>query len=237
MLGLLLTALLSAALPASAADPSAADALYFHRNEPQKLDQALAAYDELLKASPDDPALLWRKGRALMRRGEKQARKAEKLADYLSAEDLLKRSVELGPKDAEAHFFYGVTMGRRGETQGILKSLFLIKPIKKEMAEVLRLDPNHGGAHRVLGEILWQVPGFAGGDKKKAVAEFEDAVRLSPDYTANYEPLAEAYRKYGRKDDAIAVLKKGLAVTSPLDPAAAPDDQADLKKLLDKLTR
>ncbi|MBI3564908.1 MAG: hypothetical protein HY079_06920, partial [Elusimicrobia bacterium] len=133
--------------------------------------------------------------------------------------------------------FYGITMGRRGETQGILKSLFLIKPIKKEMAEVLRLDPRHGGAHRVLGEILWQVPGFAGGDKKKALEEFEAAVRLSPDYTANYEPLVEAYLKYGRKDDAVRVLKQGLAVTAPSDPAAAPDDQADLRKLLEKLAR
>lgn len=229
--------LLSAALPSSAADLSSADALYFHRDQPQKLDAALAAYDELLKASPDDPEVLWRKGRALMRHGEKQARKAEKLADYLQAEDLLKRAVALKPGVADARFFYGVTMGRRGEAQGILKSLFLIKPIKKEMAEVLRLDPAHGGAHRVLGEILWQVPGFAGGDKKKAIEEFEAAVRLSPDYTANYEPLAEAYLKYGRKDDAIRVLRQGLAVTTPSDPAAAPDDQADLRKLLDKTTR
>lgn len=237
MIAVLSALLLSAVLPASAADLSSVDALYFHRDQPQKLDQSIVDLDQLLKASPDDAELLWRKGRAIMRRGEKKARKGDRLADYLIAEDLLKRSVTLKPDNAESHFFYGVTMGRRGETQGILKSLFLIKPMKKEMAEVLRLDPNHGGAHRVLAEILWQVPGFAGGDKKKALEEFETSIRLSPNYTANYQPLAEAYLHYDRKDDAVKTLKAALAVTEPSDPAAAPDDKADAQKLLDKISR
>ncbi len=233
----LVAVLLAAALPSSAADLSSVDALYFRRDQPQKLDQCITDLDLLLKAAPDDAELLWRRGRALMRRGEKLARKSDRLADYLRAEDALKRAVTLKPDIAEAHFFYGVTMGRRGETQGILKSLFLIKPMRKEMAEVLRLDPNHGGAHRVLAEILWQVPGFAGGDKKKALEEFETSIRLSPNYTANYQPLAEAYLHYDRKDDAIKTLKAVLAVTQPSDPAAAPDDKADAQKLLDKITR
>jgi tetratricopeptide (TPR) repeat protein len=237
LIAVLSALLLSAALPVSAADLSSVDALYWHRNEPQKLDQNIAALDDLLKASPDDAELLWRKGRSVMRRGEKKDRKSDRLADYLAAEELLKRSVTLKPDVAESHFFYGVTMGRRGEAQGILKSLFLIKPIKKEMAEVIRLDPNHGGAHRVLAEILWQVPGFAGGDKKQALAEFETSIRLSPNYTANYQPLAEAYLKYDRKDDAIKTLKAAIAVTEPADPAAAPDDKADAQKLLDKISR
>ncbi|MBI3563984.1 MAG: hypothetical protein HY079_02170, partial [Elusimicrobia bacterium] len=94
--------LLSAALPSSAADLSSVDVPYFHRDEPGNLDKSLAAVDALLKAAPDDPDLLWRKGRALMRRGEKQARKAEKLADYLLAEDQLKKAVERAPSSADA---------------------------------------------------------------------------------------------------------------------------------------
>lgn len=237
MRGFALLALLSAALPASAADLSPVDALYFHRNEPGKLQESIARLDELLKGAPNDPELLWRQGRSVMRRGEKRDRKADKLADYLQAEALLKKAVDLKPDAVDAHFFYGVVMGRRGEAQGILKSLFLIKPIRAQMAATLKLDPNHGGAHRVLGEILWQVPGFAGGDKKQALKEFEDAVRLSPDYSANYQPLAEAYVHYDRKDDAVRVLKAVEAIKEPSDPAAYPDDLADAKALLEKLTR
>lgn len=233
MLGLAFALVLTAA-PARAAgvDLQALDQLYWHRNEGKNLDENLRGLDALLAASPEDPELLWRKGRALFRRGEGQARKAEKLADYISAEDFIKRAVDRDPSGADAHFWYGVAMGRRGETQGILKSLFLIKPIRREMQETLRLDPGHGGAHRVLGEILWQVPGFAGGDKKKALAEFETAVRLSPNYTANYQPLAEAYVRYGRKAEAISLLKRLETITQPSDPAAYPGDLSDAKMLL-----
>ena len=128
-------------------------------------------------------------------------------------------------------------MGRRGETQGVLKSLFLIKPIRREMHATLALDPNHGGAYRVLGEMLWQIPGFAGGDKKKALEDYETAVRLDPSYTANYQVLAEAYLHFGRKDDAIRVLKAVSQVKSPRDPAQYPEDLRDAQKLLAELAR
>ena len=169
-------------------------------------------------ATPDHWELSWRQGRDLIRRGEGQAGKAERLVDFLEAESVLKRSVASSPASAEAHFWLDVAMGRRGETQGILKSIFLIAPIRREMQETLRLDPGHGGAHRVLGEILWQVPGIAGGDKKKAIEEFEAAVRLSPNNRENYLPLARAYMYFGRKKEAAGVLKALESVPAPVDP-------------------
>ena len=233
----LVAALWLGAVPARAADVSDVDRLYFHRNEGGDLDENIKRLDALLAGSPADPELLWRKGRSLMRRGERQPRKADKLADYLQSEDLLKRAIELTPSSVDAHYWYGVAMGRRGEAQGVLHSLFLIKPIRKEMNETLRLDPSHGGAHRVLGEILWQVPGFAGGDKKQALAEFETSVRLNPKYTANYQPLAEAYEYFGLKDDAVKTLKQVEQVKDPMDPGQYPDDLADARKTLEKLSR
>lgn len=233
----LAAALLLGALPARAADLSAVDRLYFHRNEGRNLEENIEQLDALLAKSPDDAELLWRKGRALFRAGEKKDGSSAKIETFLKAEDDLKRAVALAPDSADAHYWYGVAMGKRGETQGVMHSLFLIKPIRAEMNETLRLDPNHGGAHRVLGEILWQVPGIAGGDKKKALEEFETAVRLAPNYTANYQPLAEAYEHYGRKDDAVRVLKQVEAVKEPADPGQFADDLADARKLLEKLSR
>ena len=58
----------------------------------------------------------------------------------------------------------------------MLKSLFLVGTIRREMETTLKLDPSHGGAHHVLGELYWQLPGFAGGDKELAVREFEKAL-------------------------------------------------------------
>lgn len=231
-----LASLLSAS-PARAAAPDYAelDRLYFHRDQGDNLASDIAQLDAGLTATPDDAALLWRRGRALIRRGEKKEKKAERLSDYVEAEKVLERATTLAPNDVDAHYWLGVGKGRRGETQGILNSLFLIKPIRREMAEVLRIDQNHGGAHRVLGEILWQVPGFAGGDKKKAVEELEASVRLSPRYTSNYVKLAEYYRHFGRTDDAVKTLKAVVDMKDPDDPAAYPEDLADAKNLLDKI--
>jgi len=207
---------------------------YFHRDKGSNLDASISELNDQIKENETAP-LYWRRCRSLIRRGEKRDRKADKLADYELARTDCEKSVALEPKSADGHFWYGVAMGRWGEAKGILKAMFLIKPIRREMNETLRLDPNHGGAHHVLGEMLWQIPGFAGGDKKKAIEEFELAVKLSPTHTSNYQPLAEAYLHFGRKDDAIKALKAVAAVKAPADPAEYPENLADAEKRLSTL--
>lgn len=217
------------------------DSLYFHREIPGNLEKSIERSTENIsrvqKLHIDGPEseYLWLRCRSLIRRGEKRSSKAEKLSDYESARKDCEAAVAKSSGSADAHFWLGVAMGRWGETKGILKAMFLIKPIRHEMEETLKLDPNHGGAHHVLGEMLWQVPGFAGGDKKKALAEFELAVKLSPTHTSNYQPLAEAYLKFDRKDDAIRTLKAVEAVKDSADPAEYAANLADARALLAKL--
>ncbi len=208
------------------------DQLYFHRNEGAKLDQCESALEKLASVSGADAGLWWRLGRALVREGESKTKKKERLEFFQRAQDAAQKAIALDPQQAEAHFWYGVAMGRYGETKGILKSLSLIKPIRAEMRETLRIDPSHGGAHHVLGEMLWQIPGFAGGDKRAATAEFETAVRLTPDYSANYPSLARAYVKFGELEKARALLRQLEAVKAPADPPDYADDLAETRKIV-----
>ena len=219
------------------------DNLYFHRDVLGNLDQSLVEINSNLeRVEKSDgrqglvPEFLWMRCRSLVRRGEKREKNSDKLADYDLARQDCEKSVSLSSGSVDARFWNGISMGRWGEAKGVLKALFLIKPIRREMAATLALDPNHGGAHRVLGEMLWQIPGLAGGDKKQALVEYETAVRLSPNHSSNYQTLAEAYLYYGRKDDAIRTLNAVSAIASPEDPAEYPDDLSDAKKLLAKLT-
>jgi tetratricopeptide (TPR) repeat protein len=240
-LGLLSVACVLASVPARADDGtrdflSRQDQHYFHRDQGSNLELSISELDEPIKAGGAGEAdLLWRRCRSLVARGEKREKKSDKLADYALAQADCEKSVALSSGSADGHFWYGVSMGRWGEAKGIMKAMFLIKPIRKEMAETLKLDPNHGGAHRVLGEMLWQIPGFAGGDKKAALAEYETAVKLSPDRSTNYQTLAEAYLHFDRKDDAIRTLKAVADIKNPADPAEYPSDLADAQKLLAKL--
>lgn len=224
-------ALLLAALPADAGNWAEIDRLYWQRHQGDHL----ARYLQALEGGDEDAQRLWRRCRGLVRLGERKKAGAERLADYAAARADCGKAAAAAPSSPEARFWNGVAMGRWGQAKGIMKSLFLVKPIKREMEATLKLDPAHGGAHHVLGEILWQLPGFAGGDKRRALAEFEEAVRLSPDYTANYVPLAEAYLHFERRDDAIRTLKAVLEVKEPADPAEHPDNIADARALLSRL--
>lgn len=231
-----------AASPVGAREPARADAyrdadaLYFARDQEGNLQRGIGHLEEILKGNPEEGGARWRLCRALARRGEARPRKSDRLADYDAARTQCGKAVALSPDSADAHFWLGVAMGRWGEARGVLKAMFLIKPIRREMEATLKLDPGHGGAHRVLGEMLWQIPAFAGGDKKKALAEFEAAVRLSPNHSANYQPLAEAYLRFGRRDEAIRALNAVAAIRDPADPAEYPGDLADAKKMLAALS-
>lgn len=214
---------------ALALSTAALDAQYLHRHQPGALEANVAA----LESAPSDADHLWRLCRALVRRGER----AKSTADFELARRHCEESVTLSSTTADAHFWLGVAMARYGEAKGVLKSLSLIKPIRAQMRETLELDPGHGGAHQVLGQVLWKLPRLAGGDKKEALAEFEEAVKLSPRHTANFVPLAEALLHLGRRDDAFRILEAALKISDPADPAAAAEDTVKARSLLGSLKR
>jgi hypothetical protein len=236
--GLAVLAMLSAPVRAdeAGADYESIDRQYFNRHVGANLGENIARLEKLLSdRGGTEGEAFWRLCRAKIRRAETKADRSSRLIDYDSARRDCERGASLSPARADAHFWLGVALGRWGETKGLMKALFIIKPLKREMMETLRLDPAHGGAHHVLGEILWQLPGFAGGDKRRALSEFEAAVRLSANYTANHLPLAEAYLHFKRKDDAVRVLKLVETTKEPADPAEYPDNLNDARKLLARI--
>lgn len=218
-----------------AADCSHIDRLYFHRDQGRELEESISEAEALLSQGPADPGLLWRLARSLVRSGEKQGLRQDRIRTFRRAEEAARRAAALAPDAADAHFWLGVAMGRRGQAQGVLRSLFMVKPLRREMETALRLDPRHGGAHHVLAEVYAQLPAIAGGSKKAALREFELAVSLSPDYTTNYISLARAYAAAGRKGDATSTLLRLFAVKAPADPAQAAQDLAEGHALLDRL--
>ena len=214
---------------------SDADTLYLHRNVSGNLEKSITLLRARVNDQPSDAQAWWRLGRGLERLGEQQTAKKEKLAAYEEAKKALERSIELTPSEPEAHFFLGITLGRIGQTRGILRSLFLVGPIKREMKRTLELDPHHGGAHHVLGEMLRQIPGFAGGSKKGAVQELETSVELDPKRTTHYTALAQAYLDVGDKPKARQALERMFEIKDPADPGEFDDDVADARRMLQRL--
>lgn len=220
----------------SAPDPfEEIDRLYRHRNKDGNLDRSQELLRARLKDDPGDVRALWRQARGWVRSGELKDGKKERLRLFLEAERALRRCLEADPRIAEAHFWLGVAMGRRGQTRGMLRSLFLAAPIKREMRAVLALDPRHGGAHHVLGEMFRQLPPFAGGSKTGAVEELEKALASEPDHTAHYTALARACLESGERDKARGALEGIFKVKEPMDPAGYENDLRDARDMLKKL--
>ncbi|MBI5240281.1 MAG: hypothetical protein HY926_07390 [Elusimicrobia bacterium] len=208
------------------------DRLYFHRHQGRNLEDSISLLGGM---DQGDAAVLWRLGRGLLRLGERRPAKADKLAEYTRAEGLLKKAVELAPSDPQAHYWYGISMGRRGQVRGVLRSLFLVKPLRREMRAVLELDPKSGAAHHVLGEMLMELPAIAGGSRKEGVRELEKAAELEPDYSPHFTALAEAYLAVGEKAKAEAALKHIFDIKIPADPGEYDDNVKAARELLEKL--
>lgn len=213
------------------------DRLYFNRHRDGNLARSVEILEKRLKDSPRDAQALWRLGRSLIRQGEREAGREAKLALFDRAQEVIGRAIELDGDDPSAHFWHGLALGRKGEARGVMKSLFMIGPLKKRMRRVLQLDPGHGGAHHVLGRMYYRLPAVAGGSNKKAAAELETALRLTPGFTAHYPALAEVYMAQGRKAEAARVLKAFFEVKEPSDPAVYGEHLAEVRALLSGLER
>jgi tetratricopeptide (TPR) repeat protein len=52
------------------------------------------------------------------------------------------------------------------------------------------------------------------GETERAVTLLEELLRDDPTYVPAYQQLGYAYQKLGRRDDAIALLKRGMEVAA-----------------------
>ena len=139
----------------------------------------------------------------------------DKLAAYDRGREIGRRAVELAPRSHDAHLWYAINTARWGETKGVLRSLFLLPTIREELTILLELDPRSVRAHILAGNVLLEVPGFAGGDRAKAEEHFKKALEFDPRFTNARVDLARVYIADARYADARRELQKVVAETKP----------------------
>jgi tetratricopeptide (TPR) repeat protein len=87
---------------------------------------------------------------------------------------------ELYPKNAAANYYYGLSLGPRGEPY---------------LERTVQLDPGFTEAHYRLG-LLYE----DGGAMTKAIAQYEIAVEQRPDFSQAHYHLARLYQKSGKRE-------------------------------------
>jgi tetratricopeptide (TPR) repeat protein len=143
----------------------------------------------------------------------------DKLAAYDKGREIGKRAVELAPKNPEAHVWYGINTGRWGQVKGIMRSLFLLPTVREEVDATLALDPKNLRALSLQGNVFFEVPRIAGGDRDKAEAVFRKAIEIDPHFTNARIDLARVHIANGRYADARRELQAVLDEKSPQNVA------------------
>jgi tetratricopeptide (TPR) repeat protein len=211
------------------------DELMAQRGDLAKAKEALDKYREALAAGEEAYGAYWRMARAEYWIGDHTSDKTEKKRIFQQGIYHGKKAVQINPDRAEGHFWLGVCYGVYGEAKGVLKSLSLVKPIKQAMQRVLEIDPayDQGGADRVLGRVYFELPGFAGGSKKKSLEHLLKAREYGPRVGLTLLYLADTYVALDEVEKARELLETLLTMESDPDliPETAEEREQARKKL------
>lgn len=114
------------------------------------------------------------------------------------------------PDSAEIMVLRALAFARKGQFQGITRSISVIKPTFRALNHAYETDPAalDGLGPLVMGRMYFEVPGLLGGDTDLSIRYLEEAFGYRPKDVTAMRFLAESYRDDGEKKKAAAMLAK-----------------------------
>ncbi len=241
----LLVAVGVAAVRAGADDlRRSAEALWAGREDPATANEAVGAFEALLKDAPNDYDTLLRLSRLHYWIGQtlEPTRESDAIAHYVKGREYGRRAAAAGPDRPGGYFFEAANLGRENNLKGKFKSLLGIGKVEElnRKAEGIQPDYFYRGPDRFFCAYYTRLPGLLGGSLSKAIEHGKKAVEAYPNYAGNRFLLAEAYVKDGKNDLARTELEAALATPDDALPDAIPEQRLEKKRaaaLLSKLAR
>ncbi len=211
------------------------EALNFERT--QKENEALAKYNEVLKADKNNLKALVRSSELSSGMGSRQKDKKAKEAFYTNAKNFADAALLIDSNNADANYVRAVAAGKLTELDTDNKTIVAnVRDIKLYADKTLALNPNHARANYVLGkwyfemvDLAWAkraaVKLFYGGlpdaSIEKAINYMEKSRQLDQYFVLNSLDLAKAYKYDNKPARAIEVLNKLVKL-----PIRTADDSA-----------
>jgi tetratricopeptide (TPR) repeat protein len=214
---LLVATVLSVAVVAQAQTPvDAARALVqrYHQ-DPTALDRARALLDSALAQDSQVETMIMLSYVQFLWADVRATSDEAKLDAYARGRQLGERAVELAPRNAQAHLWYAINTARWGQTKGIMRSLFLLPTVQREIDTILTLDPRSARGHALAGNVYMEVPRLAGGDRAKAEGHFKKGLEIDPHFTVLRVDLARLYIGDGRYAAARQELTRVIDERAP----------------------
>jgi cytochrome c-type biogenesis protein CcmH/NrfG len=217
-----------------------ADELYTKRANHQNVQQVIDLLQQYITEKPDNCDALWRLAKCYWYLGDHAVGKT-KLALFSKGKEYAEQAVKTDPNNINGHYWLAALLGSTGEARGILQSLFMVSPMKKELDICIQLDNKFADAHDVLAQLYWKAPGppLSIGNKKRAQEEAKLAVTNGPNTIDNWLHLGQIARD--NRDYVTAREAFNQILNLPDDPEDPEQSQSykaiatsELKKLDEK---
>jgi tetratricopeptide (TPR) repeat protein len=204
-----------------------------YHEDPARLDTLREGLEQAAAADPR-PEHLVALGQIEFVWGDVRAKTQEdKLKAYDRGRQAAKRALEADPRDVVARFWYATNTARWGQTNGVVRSLFLLPEVKREISAILDIEPRFPPVYVLAGSVYYEVPALLGGDLAKSEEYFRKGIELSPRYTMLRVGLAKTLIKLGRPDEARKELVAVVEEKTPLNLADwTMKDVPEAKRLL-----
>jgi tetratricopeptide (TPR) repeat protein len=163
--------------------------------------------------------------------------KTQSLEYYRQGQSYAETLMREEPNRVEGHYWLALNLCGQADVGGNLLGRKLLPRILEELQRSLVLDETYdqGGAHRVLGRIYYEAPGWplSVGDMQKSLRHLKAAVRLGPGISTNHLYLAETLLRLGDNSAAAQELAQVLKSTrAAVKPQDLEDDRGEARRLL-----
>jgi tetratricopeptide (TPR) repeat protein len=195
---------------------TAKDVFFTYHKDIKNLDKSIDILQNVLKNDPGNLEALLLLSRAWLTYGYvRTSSDEEKIAAYKHGMGIAKRAIKISPRSPNAHFYYAANMAALGKKQGVLKSLYRLRELRKELDTILTLDPEHAKGLALNGILYYTLPGFLGGDLDISEMYLRRAIRLEPNETVFKIYLAKNLSKQKRYDESRQVLREVIEEKNP----------------------
>jgi tetratricopeptide (TPR) repeat protein len=231
----------TAGLGAAAGTPAEADALL---NSPtldlRQAARALSLYEGLLStAGAPRVALLAQLSRTCFVLGQ-LAPNQQSMGYYQQGQSYAETLIREAPSRVEGHYWLAMNLCGQADEGGKLLGRKLLPQILEELQRALALDEayDQAGAHRVLGRIYYEAPGWplSVGDTQKSLQHLKAAVRLAPATSTNHLYLAQTLLRLKENPAAAQELAQVLKSTrGAVKPQDLEEDRREARRLLGEI--
>jgi tetratricopeptide (TPR) repeat protein len=204
-----------------------------YHEDPTRLDTLREGLEQAAAADPR-PEHLVALGQIEFVWGDVRAKtREEKLKAYDTGRQAAKRALEADPRDVVARFWYATNTARWGQTNGVVRSLFLLPEVKREISAILDIDARFTPVYVLAGSVYYEVPALLGGDLAKSEEYFRKGIGLDARYTMLRVGLGKTLIKLGRPDEARRELTAVVEEKAPRNLADwTMKDVPEAKRLL-----